>query len=85
MYFLYWWNQKFWKFDLTLKVKVNRPPNNRDFKQVILHLWLKFGDPLGMSYGAESSKLDKSGFFKLNLTLKVKIDPPPMKNNGDLS
>ena len=57
MYFLYWWNQKFWKFDLTLKVKVNRPPHNKDFKQVILHLWSKFGDPLGMSYGADKLKI----------------------------
>ena len=33
------------KFNLTLKVKVNRPQSNTDLSQVVLHLWSKFGDP----------------------------------------
>ena len=33
------------KLNLTLKVKVNCPPNNRDLNQGLLHLWSKFGDP----------------------------------------
>ena len=31
--------------NLTLKVKVNCPQNNRDLNQSLLHLWSKFGDP----------------------------------------
>ena len=33
------------KLNLTLKVKVNYPQNNRDLNQGLLHLWSKFGDP----------------------------------------
>ena len=33
------------KFNLTLKVKVDCPQNNRDLNQGLLHLWFKFGDP----------------------------------------
>ena len=33
------------KLNLTLKVKVDCPQNNRDPNQVILHLWSKFCDP----------------------------------------
>ena len=33
------------KLNLTLKVKVNHPPNNRDLNQGLLHLWSTFGDP----------------------------------------
>ena len=37
---------KFWlKLNLTLKVKVNHPKNNRDLNQGLLHPWFKFGDP----------------------------------------
>ena len=33
------------ELNLTLKFKVNHPPNNRDLNQGLLHLWSKFGDP----------------------------------------
>ena len=33
------------KLNLTLKVKVNHPQNNKDLNQGLLHLWSKFGDP----------------------------------------
>ena len=38
---------KFWLFRLylALKIKFNRPQNNRDLNQGILHTWSKYGDP----------------------------------------
>ena len=41
------------KLNLTLKVQVNHPQNNRDLNQGLLHLWSKFGDP---SLGVELSR-----------------------------
>ena len=41
------------KLNLTLKVKVNHPQNNRHLNQGLLHLWSKFGDP---SLGVELSR-----------------------------
>ena len=53
------------------------PQNNRDLNQGILHLWSKFGDPSLNGWWImvrTSSKWGKSLTFKLNLTLKVKVD-----------
>ena len=36
---------KLWlKLNLTLKVKVNQPQNNRDLRCTKMHFWFKFGD-----------------------------------------
>ena len=78
------------KFDFLGKIWPWRsrsiaPQNNRDLNQVILHPWSKFDDPTLNGLWVmmwKSSKWARFLLFKLNLTLKIKVDcqpptPPP--------
>ena len=69
------------KFDILSQIWLWRsiaPQNYRDLNQCILHLWSKFGDPSVNGWwvmcGQAQNRVNFA--FKLNLTLKVKVDCP---------
>ena len=72
----------FWLLNLSLKLKLDQPLNNKDRKYAKMDLWSKFGDSSlkGRDVIVRTSwKWGENPTFKLNLTLKFKVDhtPPP--------